>query len=299
MILSLAHRPARGRGDAAVRALLRRLRWVFILVPVISACLHPKVLNPLLNKLFKLIKRPRPRASGHRLRCWRKALAWSFARLGRQRPADLDSRRQARRPGRQDHPDRPRRLRVRLVRRLRDRLRPGRRRRPRRPAHRRPRARAPLRARPWRWPWSPARSTRSATCSWRASPRRAAVARARLPREKTRPRSRLRPPPRSARRRTAARTAELPTAHAGQSTRSAAENLVPGLGGFLLGLPPPLVAPVPVDGRGQSRAEVAVDRLPSELGADLAGVIGVAQVVAGPVGYVVVGRLGPAQSVPG
>lgn len=33
-------------------------RWVFILVPVILACLYPKVLNPLLNKLFKLIKRP-------------------------------------------------------------------------------------------------------------------------------------------------------------------------------------------------------------------------------------------------
>src|ERR1700722_17538508 len=71
--------------------------------------------------------------------------------------------------------------------------------------------------------------------------------------------------------------------------RSAAENLVPGLGGFLLRLPPPLVAPVPVDGRGQSRTEVAVDRLPAEFGADLAGVVGIAQVVAGPVGDVVVG----------
>jgi len=32
--------------------------WVFILVPVILVCLYPKVLNPLLNLLFKLIKRP-------------------------------------------------------------------------------------------------------------------------------------------------------------------------------------------------------------------------------------------------
>ncbi len=32
--------------------------WIFILVPVILVCLYPKVLNPLLNWLFKLIKRP-------------------------------------------------------------------------------------------------------------------------------------------------------------------------------------------------------------------------------------------------
>jgi glycosyltransferase 2 family protein len=32
--------------------------WVFVLVPLIAACFHPKVLNPLLNKLFKLAKRP-------------------------------------------------------------------------------------------------------------------------------------------------------------------------------------------------------------------------------------------------
>src|ERR1700761_1632332 len=32
--------------------------WVFLLVPVILVCLYPKVLNPLLNLLFKLIKRP-------------------------------------------------------------------------------------------------------------------------------------------------------------------------------------------------------------------------------------------------
>jgi len=32
--------------------------WVFILVPVILVCLYPKVLNPLLNWIFKRIKRP-------------------------------------------------------------------------------------------------------------------------------------------------------------------------------------------------------------------------------------------------
>src|ERR1700744_1067622 len=32
--------------------------WVFILVPVILVCLYPRVLNPLLNLLFKLAKRP-------------------------------------------------------------------------------------------------------------------------------------------------------------------------------------------------------------------------------------------------
>ncbi len=32
--------------------------WVFIFVPVILVCLYPRVLNPLLNRLFKLTKRP-------------------------------------------------------------------------------------------------------------------------------------------------------------------------------------------------------------------------------------------------
>ena len=32
--------------------------WVFLLVPVILVCLYPRVLNPLLNRLFTLIKRP-------------------------------------------------------------------------------------------------------------------------------------------------------------------------------------------------------------------------------------------------
>jgi glycosyltransferase 2 family protein len=51
--------------------------WVFVLVPLILACLHPKVLNPLLNWLFKLIKRP---GLEHpvTLAMLSKALAWSL-----------------------------------------------------------------------------------------------------------------------------------------------------------------------------------------------------------------------------
>jgi hypothetical protein len=51
--------------------------WVFILVPVILVCLYPRVLNPLLNWLFKLTKRPgldQPVT----LTMLSKALAWSF-----------------------------------------------------------------------------------------------------------------------------------------------------------------------------------------------------------------------------
>jgi hypothetical protein len=51
--------------------------WVFILVPVILVCLYPKVLNPLLNKLFTVAKRPpldRP-VTGRLLL---HALAWSL-----------------------------------------------------------------------------------------------------------------------------------------------------------------------------------------------------------------------------
>ena len=51
--------------------------WVFILVPVILVCLYPRVLNPLLNLLFKLTKRPgldRPVT----LTMLSKALAWSL-----------------------------------------------------------------------------------------------------------------------------------------------------------------------------------------------------------------------------
>jgi hypothetical protein len=51
--------------------------WLFILVPVILVCLYPKVLNPLLNILFKLTKRPgldQPVT----LTMLSKALAWSL-----------------------------------------------------------------------------------------------------------------------------------------------------------------------------------------------------------------------------
>src|SRR5580692_1174395 len=51
--------------------------WVFILVPVILVCLYPRVLNPLLNWLFKLTKRPgldQPVT----LTMLSKALAWSL-----------------------------------------------------------------------------------------------------------------------------------------------------------------------------------------------------------------------------
>jgi uncharacterized membrane protein YbhN (UPF0104 family) len=51
--------------------------WVFLLVPVIAVCLYPRVLNPLLNRLFKLTKRPgldQPVT----FKMMSKALAWSF-----------------------------------------------------------------------------------------------------------------------------------------------------------------------------------------------------------------------------
>jgi hypothetical protein len=51
--------------------------WVFAVVPVVIVCLYPKVLNPLLNKLFTLAKRPpldRP-VTGRMLV---HALAWSL-----------------------------------------------------------------------------------------------------------------------------------------------------------------------------------------------------------------------------
>jgi hypothetical protein len=51
--------------------------WVFLLVPVIVVCLHPKVLNPLLGRLFKLVRRP---GLDTPLTGWvlTRALAWSF-----------------------------------------------------------------------------------------------------------------------------------------------------------------------------------------------------------------------------
>jgi hypothetical protein len=33
-------------------------RWTFLIVPVLLACLHPKVLNPVLDRLLKLARRP-------------------------------------------------------------------------------------------------------------------------------------------------------------------------------------------------------------------------------------------------
>jgi len=51
--------------------------WVFAVVPVIAVCLYPRVLNPLLNKLFKLIKRP-PLDQPLSGRVLAHALAWSF-----------------------------------------------------------------------------------------------------------------------------------------------------------------------------------------------------------------------------
>jgi glycosyltransferase 2 family protein len=52
--------------------------WVFLLLPVIAAFLHPKVLNPLLGKLFKIVKRPgldQPLTG----RVLMHALGWAFA----------------------------------------------------------------------------------------------------------------------------------------------------------------------------------------------------------------------------
>jgi hypothetical protein len=51
--------------------------WVFLIVPVIAVCLHPRVLNPLLNKLFKVIKRP-PLEQPLTGRVLAHALAWSL-----------------------------------------------------------------------------------------------------------------------------------------------------------------------------------------------------------------------------
>ena len=51
--------------------------WVFLILPVVLVCLHPRVLNPLLDKLFKLAKRPgldQPLTG----RVLARALAWAF-----------------------------------------------------------------------------------------------------------------------------------------------------------------------------------------------------------------------------
>ena len=51
--------------------------WVFVLLPVIAVCFHPKVLNPLLNKLFKLARRA-PLDTPVTGRVLARALAWQF-----------------------------------------------------------------------------------------------------------------------------------------------------------------------------------------------------------------------------
>lgn len=55
--------------------------WVFLILPVVLVCLHPRVLNPLLDKLFKLAKRPgldQPLTG----RVLARALAWAFVAWG-------------------------------------------------------------------------------------------------------------------------------------------------------------------------------------------------------------------------
>jgi hypothetical protein len=55
----------------------KKYLWVLLVVPVVIVCLHPRVLNPLLNRLFKLAKRPgldTPLTG----RVLIHALAWSF-----------------------------------------------------------------------------------------------------------------------------------------------------------------------------------------------------------------------------
>jgi len=51
--------------------------WVFAVLPVVLVCLHPKVLNRLLDKLFKLVKRP-GLDEPVRGRVLARALAWAF-----------------------------------------------------------------------------------------------------------------------------------------------------------------------------------------------------------------------------
>jgi hypothetical protein len=55
--------------------------WVFAVLPVVACCLYPKVLNRILDKLFKLVKRPgldQPVTS----RMLTGALAWAFTAWG-------------------------------------------------------------------------------------------------------------------------------------------------------------------------------------------------------------------------
>jgi hypothetical protein len=55
----------------------KKYLWVLLVLPAVIVCLHPRVLNPLLNRLFKLVKRPgldTPLTG----RVLIHALAWSF-----------------------------------------------------------------------------------------------------------------------------------------------------------------------------------------------------------------------------
>lgn len=60
-------------GDVAAR-----YRWMLLLAPVILAFLYPRILNPLLNVLFRLARRPPPEHA-LRLRDIARGFAWSLA----------------------------------------------------------------------------------------------------------------------------------------------------------------------------------------------------------------------------
>jgi glycosyltransferase 2 family protein len=53
-------------------------RWAFALVPVLLACLHPRVLNAVLGRLLRLVRRP-PLEQPLTGRVMAAALAWSFS----------------------------------------------------------------------------------------------------------------------------------------------------------------------------------------------------------------------------
>ena len=60
-------------GDVAVR-----YRWMLLLAPVILAMLHPRVLNPVLDRVLRVTRRP-PLEQPLRLRDVGRAFAWSLA----------------------------------------------------------------------------------------------------------------------------------------------------------------------------------------------------------------------------
>lgn len=53
-------------------------RWALVAVPVLLVCLHPRVLNPVLDRLLRLVRRP-PLEHPLTGRAVATALAWSFA----------------------------------------------------------------------------------------------------------------------------------------------------------------------------------------------------------------------------